>query len=61
MSIEKSAARPGGTNSAEVIRVIKTTAARGAGSKEDPCRIVIQYWSFEGELLAEHDSETKIT
>ncbi len=52
---EKSTARPRGTSSAEVMQVIKTTAARGSGSEEDPCRIVTQYWSLEGQLLAEHD------
>jgi hypothetical protein len=61
MHLEKSTARPNGTSSAEVIQVIKTTATRGSGSEDDPCRIVIQYWSFEGELLAEHDSESIIT
>lgn len=44
-----------GTDSAEVIEVIKTTALRGTGTKEDMSRIVTQYWSFEGELLAEYD------
>ena len=44
-----------GTDSAEVIRVIKTTALRGAGTKDDLSRIVTQYWSLEGEFLAEHD------
>ena len=60
MSKEKNTARPKGTSSAEVIQVIRTTATIGKGNEEDPCRIVIQYWSLEGKLLAEHDPEPKI-
>jgi len=48
---------PGGTYSARVIEVIETTACRGAGTKEDMARIVIQYWDFKGNLLAENDPE----
>lgn len=48
-----------GTDSAEVIKVIRTTALRGTGTKDDMSRIVTQYWSLEGELLAEYDPCTK--
>lgn len=48
-------ARPRGTDSAEVIQVIRTQALRGEGTEEDLCRIVTQYWDFDGNLLAEHD------
>ena len=48
-------ARPRGTDSAEVIKVIKTTALRGTGTKEDMSRIVTQYWSLDGNFLAEND------
>lgn len=57
----KSTACPRGTDSAEVIQVIKTTAARGRGTESDPCRIVTQYWSLVGELLAEHDPVAQIS
>jgi hypothetical protein len=42
---------------ARVIQVIETTLERrGSGKDEsDPLRIVRQYWSLEGELLAEDD------
>lgn len=40
----------------EMIEVIHTQAARGAGTKENPVRIVEQYWSKDGRLLAEYDS-----
>lgn len=48
-------ARPRGTDSARVIQVIETRAMRGKGTDEDPCRIVRQYWDFDGKILAEHD------
>ena len=46
------AARPRGTDSAEVIQVIKTVGLEGAGTQEDPCRLQVKYWSLDGELLA---------
>lgn len=48
-------ARPRGTDRAKVIQVIETRSLRGAGTADDVCREVIQYWSFEGKLLAEKD------
>lgn len=49
-------ARPRGTDSARIIEVIETKALRGSGQCEgDMCRTVTQYWSFDGELLAEND------
>lgn len=47
--------RPRGTDSARAIHVIETTALRGEGTHKDMCRIVTQYWDFEGNLLAEND------
>lgn len=47
--------RPRGTDSAKVIQVIQTVALRGAGTENDECRDVMQYWDFEGNLLAEYD------
>lgn len=49
-------ARPRGTDKAKVIKVIETTSIRGSGkTPEDMCRIVRQYWSLDGKLLAEND------
>ena len=48
-------ARPRGTDIARVILVIETKALRGSGTDDDPVRIVIQYWDFDGNLLAEND------
>ncbi|MBQ6686446.1 MAG: carboxypeptidase [Firmicutes bacterium] len=50
---------PRGTDCARVIRVIETESIRGAGTDEDPCRPVLQYWNFDGELLAEMDPVKK--
>lgn len=50
-------ARPRGTDSAQVIQVIKTESMRGVGTDEDLCRIVTQYWDFDGNLLAENDPQ----
>ena len=47
--------RPRGTDLARVIRVIETRSIRGDGTEEDKCRVVKQYWDFDGKLLAEHD------
>lgn len=46
---------PKGTNSARVIEVIETKSCRGNGTQDDPIRIVTQYWSLEGKMLAEKD------
>lgn len=41
---------------AVLIQVICTTIARrGRGISDDPIRVVTQYWSTSGELLAEID------
>ncbi len=43
--------------SARVIRVIETTnATRGKGTPDSPIRTLRQYYSEDGELLAEVDS-----
>lgn len=40
----------------ELISVIRTELLRrGEGTKEDVIRIITQYWSTDGELLAEID------
>lgn len=40
----------------EVIQVVRTTLERrGRGVENDPIRRVTQYWSIDGQLLAEDD------
>lgn len=43
---------PRGCDSAKVIQVIETKSARGAGTDEQPSRIVTQYWTLDGKRLA---------
>ncbi len=42
-------------NEAKVIQVIETVSRIGKGTEEDPCRLVTEYWSLDGELLAVND------
>lgn len=44
--------RARGTDHAKVIQVIETVSLLGSGTEQDPLRMVRQYWSFEGCLLA---------
>ena len=55
MKDEKSYRTP---SSARMVQVIEIQAARGKGTEGDPVRLVYQYWSKEGVLLAENDPET---
>ena len=46
---------PRGCDSARVIHVIETQSARGSGAVDQPTRVVVEYWSLDGEKLAERD------
>lgn len=50
-------ARPRGTDSARVVQVIETKSIRGLGTEKDPVREITQYWDFDGNFLAEMDTE----
>ena len=39
----------------EIVEVIHVLAARGNGTEENPVRLIDQYWSKGGVLLAEKD------
>lgn len=52
---------PRGCDSAKVIQVIETKSARGAGTTEQPSRMVTQYWSLDGQFLAEIDDLPSVT
>lgn len=41
--------------SAKLLMVIETKGLRGKGVEGGPVREVTQYWSLEGQLLAESD------
>lgn len=47
--------RPRGTDAAKVVEVIETESIVGTGTDADPVRIIKQYWSLKGELLAYND------
>ena len=42
-----------GTLEAKVVLVIETKSTKGCGTKDNPMKIVRQYWSLKGELLPE--------
>lgn len=39
-----------------VIEVIEVSRRRGKGTDGDPARLVLEYWSCDGVLLAERDA-----
>lgn len=43
---------------AEVVQVIHVLATRGDGTDENPIRLVRQFWSLDGTLLAESDVDS---
>lgn len=44
-----------GSQSAELMEVIRVKTSVGKGTDEDPCRIISEFWSKEGKLLATND------
>ena len=44
---------------ARIVKLIQTEITKGNGTSTDPYRRVVQYWTKEGELLWEDDSEKK--
>ncbi len=52
---EENTARPRGTDSARIVEVIETRSIMGKGTEEDICRVVVQYWHKNGELIATID------
>ena len=43
--------------SAKVIEVIEVVTKAGRGTEQDPTRIITEYWSKEGKLLAVSDPQ----
>lgn len=46
-----------GIKSARIVHVIEIETIVGKGTERDPNRIVTEYWSTEGQLLAVNDPE----
>ncbi len=55
MQVEQTISNDGPVRGAHVIEVIQIQALRGQGTEADVFRIVTQYWSLDGQLLAETD------
>lgn len=47
--------KPTGTDSARIVTLIVTEAKRGSGVPPDLHRIVREYWTLNGEKVAEYD------
>ncbi|KKL57922.1 hypothetical protein LCGC14_2230580 [marine sediment metagenome] len=47
--------RAGTPSMAKLVQVIQVETLRGAGTEDDVARLVTQYWSKDGVLLAEND------
>ena len=45
-----------GTDSAKAMTVIRTVSLIGEGTKENPARLLYQYWDLKGNLLASRDT-----
>ena len=45
-----------GNRSVKIIEVIEVVTACGSGTETDPNRLVTEYWSKEGVLLAARDN-----
>lgn len=46
-----------GCRSARIVHVIAVESVVGSGTERDPNRIITEFWSTEGKLLAVNDSE----
>lgn len=57
----KRTARPRGADSARMVLVVETKAIAGRGVEGDPVRLVTQYWSPEGKLLAVNDPAVQLS
>lgn len=44
------------SQSARLVEVIEVKTAKGEGTDKDPMRIITEYWSKDGKLLAVNDS-----
>lgn len=46
-----------GSKAAQLVEEIVVTTAIGRGTAEDPLRVITEYWSKSGELLAVNDPQ----
>ena len=45
------------SRSVQLVEVVEVKTAAGKGTEDNPCRIVTEYWSKDGVLLAVSDPE----
>ncbi len=57
--LKRNTVRPRGTDSARLVTLIETKAIQGYGTADDPVRLKTQFWDFNGNLVAEIDSDTR--
>lgn len=57
--LKRNTVRPRGTDNARLVTLIETRAIQGCGTDDDPVRIKTQFWDFNGNLVAEIDSDTR--
>lgn len=48
------------SQSAELMEVIRVKTSVGKGTDEDPCRIISEFWSKDGHLLAVNDPRSAV-
>ena len=53
----KDAVATGQVRTCQLIRVVQLEFVRGLGVEGDPIRLVTQYWTEQGVLIAEQDPE----
>ena len=44
------------SRSARLVEVVEVKTPKGEGTDKDPMRIITEYWSKDGQLLAVNDS-----
>lgn len=54
---EQGAVRFAKSHGARTVEVIEVLTVAGAGTEEDPKRVITEYWSKDGTLLAVNDPE----
>lgn len=59
MDLKEKTVRPRGTDSARLVTLIETKAIQGYGTDDDPVRLKTQFWDFDGNLVAEIDSDDR--
>lgn len=57
MSLSKYTHRRIGLQTARVVQVIRTESVIGTGEEGDPCRRVVEYFTFKGKKIGTVDAQ----